>query len=56
MRYTIYKYSRVHPNLVQDTSVVDCTFEQALEMAKDLGSATYFEITDENGKTVNKNF
>jgi len=57
MRYTIYIYSRVHPNLVSDTSVVEGTYDDAMNKLNSIKKDNlFYEIDDSEGKLIYKTF
>lgn len=57
MRYTIYIYSRVHPNLVSDTSVVEGTYDDAMNKLNSIKKDNlFYEIDDQNGNLLYKTF
>ena len=57
MRYTIYCYTRVHPNLVQDTSVVEGSEQDALNKLESIKKdGLFYEIDDNTGKVIYKNY
>ena len=57
MRYTIYCYSRIHPNLVQDTSVVEGSEQDALNKLESIKKdGLFYEIDDNSGKAIYKNY
>lgn len=57
MRYTIYIYSRVHPNLVSDTSVVEGTYDDAMDKLNSIKKGNlFYEVDDQNGNLLYKTF